>query len=151
MGLFGLGKKPVRPLRLLAQTADDLQALAPLLQDAVLLAGDISYDPQGRHLTLTMSRYCHERVGTQALRAPSVLRINGVVALKRRTASPPDARTALSLLDVSFDSGDEPAGVLILHFAGNDQHDIRMDVECVDILLLDLAAPRRAKTAPDHS
>ncbi|MEI9905898.1 MAG: DUF2948 family protein [Asticcacaulis sp.] len=40
--------------------------------------------------------------------------------------------------------------VLTLRFAGEGNRDVRIEVECIDVLLLDLAAPRRAKSSPRH-
>ena len=150
MGLFGLGKAPAKPLRLIAQEADDLPAISALVQDAALRVGDIAYDPTGRHLTLRMNRFCHEAGGATPLRAPSVLRISDVTAIKRRGIDLAQTHGALSLLDISAEALEAPAFALTLRFAGGADKDIRLEVECLDVLLLDLAAPRRAKSKPLH-
>jgi hypothetical protein len=150
MGLFGLGKAPAKPLRLIAQEAEDLPAISALVQDAALRVGDIAYDPAGRHLTLRMNRFCHESGGATPLRAPSVLRISDVTAIKRRGIDLTQTHGALSLLDISAEPLAAPAFALTLRFAGGTDKDIRIEVECLDVLLLDLAAPRRAKSKPLH-
>jgi len=150
MGLFGLGKAPAKPLRLMAQEADDLPAISALVQDAALRAGDLSYDPAGRHFTLRMNRFCHEADKGVPLRAPSVLRISGVTAVKMRGLDIKQANLPLSLLDVAVESLEAPAVAMTLRFAGATNRDVRIEAECVDVLLLDLAAPRRAKSMPIH-
>ena len=150
MGLFGLGKAPAKPLRLMAQEADDLPAISALVQDAALRAADLSYDPAGRHFTLRMNRFCHEADKGVPLRAPSVLRISCVTAVKMRGLDLKQSSLPLSLLDISLEVLEAPAVVLTLRFAGASNRDVRIEAECLDVLLLDLAAPRRAKRMPEH-
>jgi hypothetical protein len=56
----------------------------------------------------------------------------------------------LSLLDIVVTPLETPAVALTLRFAGATHRDIHIEAECVDVLLLDLAAPRRAKSMPEH-
>lgn len=147
--MFGWGSKPAKPLRLKAEEADDLPPLSALIQDAAFQAGDMTYDAAERHFTLRMNRFCHENKSATPLRAPSVLRINSVSKVQFRGLSPNQASQALSLLDIVAEPLDAPAHALILHFGGG-QRDVRIEVECIDILLLDLAPPRRAKSRPTH-
>jgi hypothetical protein len=146
--MFGRAPK-AKPLRLIAEAADDLAPLAALLQDAVLRTGDMTYDRGGRHFTLRLNRFCHE-VGGRPLRAPSVLRICGVTRVQMRNLDLAKPDQVLSLLDIEGESLDAPACALTLRFAGAARPDIRIEAECVDVLLLDLAAPRRARTTPNH-
>lgn len=150
MGLFGLARTPAKPLRLMAQEADDLPAISALVQDAALRVSDLSYDPAGRHFTLRMNRFCHEADKGVPLRAPSVLRISCVTAVKMRGLDIKQGSLPLSLLDISLEALEAPAVALILRFAGAVNRDVRIEAECVDVLLLDLAAPRRAKSMPEH-
>jgi hypothetical protein len=134
----------------MAQEADDLPAISALVQDAALRAGDLSYDPAGRHFTLRMNRFCHEAGKSVPLRAPSVLRISGVTAVQARGLDVRQAALPLSLLDIAVEPREAPSVVLTLRFAGAAHRDIRIETECVDVLLLDLAAPRRARRTPEH-
>lgn len=145
--MFGFGAAKARPLRLMAEAAEDVPPISALLQDAALRAGDMEYDPAGRHFTVRMNRFCHESQAGVPLRAPSVLRINGVTRVQRRGAV--EGGAPLSLLGVEAVLLDAPAYALILHFAGGDR-DIRIEVECIDVLMMDLAAPRRARSKPVH-
>ena len=55
----------------------------------------------------------------------------------------------LSLLAVSFESSDPPAGSIILRFA--DSAAIRLDVECIEAELKDLGPVWRAASMPKHT
>ena len=150
MALFA--RKPeARPLRLIAQAAEDLMPLAALLQDAVLRVGDMAYDKAGRHFTLRLNRFCHEAEGSTPLRAPSVLRISCVTRVQMRHLDLARRQQVLSLLDLEAQALDAPGCALTLRFAGEARPDIRVEAECIDVLLMDLAAPRRVKSSPNHS
>lgn len=149
MALFG--RKPeAKPLRLVALAADDLLPLAALLQDAVLRVGDMAYDKAGRHFTLRLNRFCHESGAAVPLRTPSVLRIDGVARVRMRNLDPAKSQQVLSLLDIEAEPLDAPACALTLRFAGDQRPDLRIEAECVDVLLMDLAPPHRAKSVPNH-
>ena len=149
MPLFA--RKPeAKPLRLIAQAADDLPPLAALLQDSVLRVGDMAYDKAGRHFTLRLNRFCHESGRHVPLRAPSVVRVNGATRVRMRGLDLAKTKQVLSLLDIAAEVVDAPACALTLRFAGEAGPDIRIEAECVDVLLMDLASPRRAKTVPNH-
>ncbi len=110
----------------------------------------MAYEPSGRHFTLRMNRFCHETAGVTPLRAPSVLRISCVTRVQLRGIDMQHVSQPLSLLDISAQPLESPAYALTLRFAGEGAKDVRIEVECLDILLLDLAAPRRAKSSPNH-
>jgi len=149
MGPFA--RKPqAKPLRLMAEEVDDLPPLAALLQDAVLRVGDMAYDKAGRHFTVRLNRFCHESGGPVPLRAPSVLRISGVLRVRMRGLDRVRPDQVLSLLDIEAEPLEVPACALTLRFAGEARPDVRIEAECVDLLLMDLAVPRRAKSAPNH-
>ena len=150
MALFGLGRKPAKPLRLIAHEAEDVAAVAALVQDAALRAGDLTYEASGRHFTIRMNRFCHEAGGPVPLRAPSVLRISCVTRVQMRGFDSRQVNQPLSLLDIAVEAADTPAHVLTLRFSGAGDRDVRIEVECIDVLLLDLAAPRRARSTPRH-
>jgi hypothetical protein len=140
-----------KPLRLIALEADDLLPLSALLQDGVLRVGDMAYDKAGRHFTLRLNRFCHESGGAMPLRAPSVLRISCVTRVQMRHLDPAKSQQVLSLLDLEAETLDAPACALTLRFAGDAAPDVRVEAECIDVLLMDLAVPRRAKSTPQHS
>ena len=147
--MFSFGKPAAKPLRLMALEADDLPPIAALVQDAALRAGDIAYDAANRHFTVRMNRFCHEAGGAVPLRAPSVLRFSSVTKVQTRGIEVNQVTQPLSLLDIAAEPLEAPAYALTLRFAGGGR-DVRLEVECIDVLLLDLATPRRAKSTPNH-
>lgn len=144
--MFGLFK-PHKPLKLLCENTEDLKTLAALTQDAALKVGNILYDPKTRSLTLAISRYCHEV--KKPLRVDAALRFDGVLAVKSRGFAASDKTKSLSLLDIDCVALDAPAADITLRFAGHET-DLCLHVEAIDALLVDLDAPRRAKSSPHH-
>lgn len=134
----------LEPLRLLAEDDHDLAILSAALQDAVLTPSDIVWEPSARRVTLSLSRYCWECGGS---RVRAALQFGDVQAVKsRRLPRLPDA--ALELLALDFAPVEAPGGRVILMFAGGG--DLRIDVECLDAVLVDLDQPWRVEKTPSH-
>jgi hypothetical protein len=132
------------PLRLLAQDEDDLQIVSAALQDAILRPRDVVWEKAARRLTVTLSRFCWECGGTRVV---SALQFGDVVAVRsRRLARGPDAM--LELLAIHFEPGDAPGGTAFLMFAGGG--DLRVDLECVDVVVADLTPRWPAQAQPAH-
>ncbi len=127
-------------LRLLAQSAEDLVPLSALLQDALLAESGIIYDRSGRRLVALLSRYRWEAEGRSRVQA--ALRVGSVLAIHRRNW-PLDAATPLELLALRTDSD-----MVGLHFAGGAE--IRLHVECIDVVLEDIGAPWPVQYEPAH-
>ena len=127
-------------LLLLAQDAADLMPLSALVQDAVLAADDVAWDPRARRLVLLLSRFRWEAGDCSRVRA--ALRIEGTRKLQR-SRWPTDRATPLALLSLSVDGG-----WLTLAFAGGAA--LRAQVECVELVLEDVSAPWPVKYRPDH-
>lgn len=131
----------------MAQSEEDLLPLAALCQDALVVREDMVYDPKGRHLTLRMNRFCHERQSATPLRALSALQIHGIMSLSHRGLEPGGV---YALLNMQITPLEAPAFRLEIHLAGSRPADIRMELEALDMLLLDLSPPHRAKSRPQH-
>jgi hypothetical protein len=54
----------------------------------------------------------------------------------------------LVLLSVGFTAGEPPAGEIVLSFAGGG--DMRLDVECIEVMLQDLGAEWQTGAKPVH-
>lgn len=148
--MFDWFKKPHKPLRLLAQSEADVLPLSALLQDAALLGQDVQFDARSRTLTLRLNRFCHERKSRTPLRAPCAVQIGCVTAIKSRGFNLDRPPHGLALLDINLSPGEFPAYSLSLRFAGKAKTELRLEVECIDILFMDLAAPHRARSTPHH-
>ncbi|HEX8569880.1 MAG TPA: DUF2948 family protein [Caulobacteraceae bacterium] len=139
-----------RPLRLLAEDADDLQVISAALQDAIVKVGDILHEPQARRLTVVLNRFRWESSRHERVRA--ALQLGGVLDVKSRRIRREAKTAVLSLLAVTFEpNGDaeDPGGTLVLTFAGGG--DLRADVEALDAVLADLSAPWPTPRAPRHA
>lgn len=139
-GVFGAND----PLRLLAEDAEDLAIISAALQDAVLRPADIVWERAARRLTIELSRFCWECGGT---RVRAAMQFGDVLGVKSRSLPRlPDA--PLELLAIDFEGGEAPGGRVTLMFAGGG--DLRLEVECLDAVVVDLSDRWPARIAPTH-
>jgi hypothetical protein len=141
------GPRQQTPLRLMAQTPEDIMSLSALLQDAVIRKDHIHYDPKARNLTLRLNRFCHEIKSLTPLRAQAVLQINAVLSVTSRAL---EAHETLSLLALNCQMLDPPSALFAFVFAGDGDMGLRLEVEAIDILMMDVNAPYRARSKPNH-
>jgi hypothetical protein len=145
-----------RPLRLKAESGDDLAVISSLLQDAVGRSGDIVWMPRKRRLVILMNRFRWEdRAAAEAARRPfervrAALTIEGVLGVKARGIRPAERDGVFALLAIDFDQAEDGAGRLTIRMGGGPE--IAVDVECLDAALADLTRPweARAGKAPEH-
>ncbi|MDP1668376.1 DUF2948 family protein [Phaeovulum sp.] len=144
------------PLRLKAETAEDLAVLAALVQDAILSSADIHYDRKARRLGLLLNRFRWEdRVSAEAQGRPfervrALLLISDVLAVQLSGVTPGAGGTVLSLLDLGWAPGEDGSGRLTLTLAGDGA--IAAEVECLNLALRDVTRPYVApsRKAPQH-
>lgn len=138
-----------RPLRLLAEDADDLAVIAAAVQDAVGKIGDIRFEASSRRLTLGLNRLRWEADNKAAAeRIRTGLQFAGVLAVRSKNLRR-DARAAIiSLMDLSFEAGEAPGGCVVLTFSGGGE--LRVDVECIDVAMADVSAPWPTPRRPSH-
>lgn len=141
-------KGAVRPLRLLVQDAEDLSVVSAALQDAVAKIGDISADAKQRRLTVAFNRYRWEAEGKTRERVRSGLQVGGVLGVKSRKLRRDAKGAVVELLSLTFEPGEAPGGVLVFTFAGGG--DLRVEVECLDLILADVSDPWRTPRMPAH-
>ena len=145
-----------KPLRLKAESADDLAVLSSLLQDAVGKTGEIAWLPRKRRLALLLNRFRWEDSADAARahrpfeRVRSAVTIESVLTVRARGMDPRDKDGVYELLALLFEPSEDGAGVLTLTLAGGAE--IAAQVECLDIALADLTRPWQAKSdkAPRH-
>ncbi|MBP7704588.1 MAG: DUF2948 family protein [Caulobacter sp.] len=136
------------PLRLLAEDADDLAVISAALQDAVAKIGDIAFDPSGRRLTVAFNRYRWEADGRTNERVRTGLQVAGVLGVKSRKLRREAKGAVVELLSLAFEPAEAPGGAVVFTFAGGG--DLRVDVECVDLILADVSNPWPTPRAPAH-
>ena len=131
-----------RPLRLLAEDADDLAIIAAALQEAEAKIGDIEWEPTGRSLTLAFNRLRRESAEDTSERVRAGLQLGGVLGVKTRGLDRSDKDAIVQLLTVTFEEGEAPGGVITLAFTGDA--DLAATVECIDAALADVSEPWKA-------
>lgn len=127
-------------LTLLAQSAADLPALSALVQDATLRVADVGFDRRGKRLALLLNRYRWEAKTPSRVRC--ALRLETVSAVQRQ-GWPSDPEAVLPLLAVR-----QEGDFVVLSFGGGAA--LRAEVEVLEIVLEDLAAPWATARVPVH-
>ncbi|HBF90151.1 MAG TPA: DUF2948 domain-containing protein [Hyphomonas atlantica] len=138
-------------LRLLAETAEDLEVISAAIQDSVVKAGNLKYESRRNRFTLEINRFRWEAGAKRGdgERVRSLLAFDGVMGVKTRAVNKIDPEMILSLLQVSFTPADEPpGGKVTLLFAGDGE--IELDVEVLDATLLDSDYVWPTRRLPNH-
>ncbi|MSU91101.1 DUF2948 family protein [Rhodobacteraceae bacterium 2CG4] len=144
------------PLRLRAESADDVPVISALLQDAVLPSDQISWSRAGLRFAALVNRFrwedkaAAEAAGRPYERVRSVLTVGGALKVAATGVDPADRDLVLSILSLEFDPGADGAGRVRLVLAGDGE--IAIDVECLDLRLADVTRPYAAPSgkAPAH-
>ncbi len=144
---MGLGMKQ---LKLIAMDKEDLAILSTYCQDAVAKTGDFQYLPDEAKFVLVMNRYVWENSGKlhKPERRRSVLHFNRIANVKTTGIDRQNPDQVLSLLAVTFEPDELPAGSLHLVFSGDAA--MRLEVECIEVQLSDMDAAWEAKSKPAH-
>ena len=145
-----------RALALKAIDAGDLPVISALAQDAVFTLADTHWMSRARRFALLLNRFrwedatAAERAGRNYERVRALLVVQDVMRVASSGLDVRDRDLVLSLLSISFEPGDPPAGRLILTLAGDGE--IALDVECLDVALRDVTRPYIAPSgkAPHH-
>lgn len=148
--------QPDRPLRLIAVDADDLQVIASMCQDAVFPVTEMKWEPRAHRFSLLINRFRWEDKATAEAqrrsyeRVQSLLTFDGVLSVSSQGIDRTDKDVILSLLDISFEEEQAPAGRITLTLAGDGA--IALQAECLDAALRDVTRPYLApsRRAPSH-
>ena len=134
-------------LKLKAESVEDLAVLSSVLQDAILRVGEIKYSFKSRYLSLRMSRFSHEKEKNERILCG--LRIDGVTGLKSKNLERNNAEALAVLLSIEYcEDTAPPGGQLRIVLAGGGE--ICAEVECLDVILADVAAARQTSKIPYH-
>ncbi|AZQ66907.1 DUF2948 family protein [Silicimonas algicola] len=147
-----------RPLRLKAETAEDVTVLAALVQDAILSSTEMKWEKGHRRFVCLLNRFRWEdKVAAKTRgrgfeRVRAVLSIGDALAVRQQglDRSVLDGDTVLSLLTLAFEPGEDGAGRVVLTFAGDGA--VAVEVEAVNLVLQDVTRPYLAPSgrAPSH-
>jgi hypothetical protein len=147
-----------KPLKLIALDPEDLEVLSAHLQDAVLLVGDMVYQPREQRFVAIANRFDWALAAKSAtapdaelVRQRTAIRIDQVTAAKLQGIDLKAPRQTLALLALEFspDSPESPEGHVTLLFAGGAA--IRLTIACIEAQLEDLGAAWSARAKPDHA
>ncbi len=134
------------PLKLLAEDVSDLEVLSAALQDSVAKIGDIRFEASGKRLTVVFNRFRWESGRGERVR--SALQIGSVLGVKSRRLRRGAKDAVVELLSLTFEPGLAPGGHLALTFAGGG--DLRVSIDCIDAILVDVSEPWPTKRSPRH-
>lgn len=143
-----------RPLRLKAESAEDLAVISTLTQDAVGKVANVQYMPRRRRFSMLIYRFRWEdraramREKRAFERVATALTIDDVLRARVAGISPRERETVFNLLSLEFEAGEDGAGVVTLTCSGDAT--IRLEVECVNAALVDLTRPWAAGGQPQH-
>lgn len=145
-----------RPLRLIAEDADDLRVLSSLVQDSVFPVGEMKWQASKRRFALLINRFRWEdatrkRQRDRAFeRVRSVLAFDDVTKVSTQGVDRTDPEVIMSLLAIDWQPGEDGAGRLELALAGDGA--IALDVECLNLTLQDVTRPYIAPSGkmPSH-
>jgi hypothetical protein len=143
-----------RPLRLLAETPEDLAGIAALAQDAVGKVGDGVWMKGRRRFVLQMNRFRWEdKTAAERARRPyervrAALTLENVTGVRARGVDAFDREAVWSLLSIGFEAAEDGAGTVRLVLSNNAE--IAVAVEALDARLVDLTRPWEARGAPAH-
>lgn len=150
-----------QPIRLRAESAEDLAVISALLQDAIGKAAEIIWARGKRRLVLLVNRFRWEDVAAAETerrpfeRVQVALTIENVSRVRARGLEPKDGEVVFSLLAAEFapEDAEDPencAGTVILTLAGDGA--LAADVECLEVTMADVTRPWAAKatSVPSH-
>jgi hypothetical protein len=134
-------------LRLSALDVEDLAIISAQMQDAVLLAGDMRYDPKRKQFALLANRFAWDEADKPQRRRTG-LHFDRVLAAKTLNMKHLEKDEVLSLLSVTFAETDAPSGEVLLTFS--EGATVRLTVECLECQMADLGPAWAAKAVPQH-
>ena len=145
-----------RPMRLRAETEEDLTVISTLVQDALGQTREASWMPKRRRFMMVLNRFRWEdaefarRQGRAFERVRSLLTFDSVLGVKASGLDPNDREIVLSLLAISFEKTPDNGGTVRLVLAGDGE--VALAVECIDVTLTDVTRPYAAPSGhlPRH-
>ncbi len=138
------------PLRLLAEDSSDLEIISAASQDAIFTVADAIWLASTHRFTLKIQRFVWEAdtASGKGERVWSALSFDGVLGVRAQKVAQSRRDSFASLLSISFEAGEAPAGLVTLNLA--DGGAIALDLECLDVVLADLGGAREAVGRPSH-
>ncbi|MEM8790852.1 MAG: DUF2948 family protein [Pseudomonadota bacterium] len=145
-----------QPLKLMAESEEDLQIIATLSQDAVCKTKNIHWMPRARRLVLLLHRFRWEDAQAATTqrrpyeRVQSALTIHDAARLQVRGINQSAPEGVNAVLTIAFEPAEDGAGRV--HVTCAEGSEIVVEVECLNVTLSDLTQPWEAASsnAPKH-
>ena len=134
-------------LRLTAQDTEDLKVISAHMQDALVRLADIRFLSKTRQFALVANRFDWESQQSSERRRTGV-HFEHVLNVKQQGILGLKGDAILSLLAISFESGQEPSGTVVLTFSADCT--IRLSVEYLDLRIKDLGGAWATELTPHH-
>ncbi len=138
-------------LKLLAHDIADLEVISSAVQDALVRAGDLHFEPRARRFAAQLARFRWETAADLGPyeRVQAALSFEGVLGVKTKRFRREEPEALASILDIRFDLDEEPpSGVARIVLAGGGE--IALTVEALDVTLIDFGAAWPTPRRPDH-
>ncbi|MEX2518789.1 MAG: DUF2948 family protein [Paracoccaceae bacterium] len=142
------------PIRLRAESVEDLAVISALTQDAVGKVANVRYAPRQRRFSLLIYRFRWEDRARAAKekrpyeRVAAALTFDDVVRARAVGLDPREKDAVFNLLGLSFEPAEDGAGVITVSCSGGAS--LAMQVEWVSTRLVDLTRPWAAGGQPQH-
>jgi len=152
---FADGKE--NPVRIVAETSEDLKVISSLIQDSVGQNAETSWMPRKNRFALMINRFRWEdsanatKQNRSFERVQATLVIGSVLKAGGTGIDPQDKESIFSVLSIVFEPESDAAGEIVIALSGYGE--IRLKVECLDVKLTDMSRPykARATSAPTHN
>lgn len=136
-------------LKLVALDQEDLAIVSAHLQDAIVRVGDLAYLPQEQRFALVGRRFDWEASPQEPPRRRLTgLHFERVTSARARGIDRSNPDAVLSLLAITFEQSDNPAGTATLIFAEGGA--IQLELECIELQMKDLGPVWEAESRPSH-
>ncbi|MFC3050583.1 DUF2948 family protein [Kordiimonas pumila] len=141
-----------KPLKLIAQSADDLTVISALLQDMTIRVGDIAWLPAEKRLACIGNRFVWEK--KRLFRRPKGERIRtafhfrGVEKLQYQNIDITNSESILSLLNIEA-TETEKSTQIVLNFSGGSS--LAITAEVIDCVAADVSDTWQAIARPHHA
>ncbi len=142
------------PLKLSAQSGQDLEVVSAFLQDALTRMGDMIYLPRQRRFAAIFSRFMWETVPARSIgfglyrRVSCGVHFDGVLKAQIQGLKQDNLDEVLELLALEWQEGEDAEALITLVFAGGGL--IRLEAECIECQLTDMGAPWTTRRKPAH-
>lgn len=138
---------PFQPLRLSAVDPADLEPISAALQDAVAQLGDFEFSRRKGEFTLALNRYRWEADGRKQ-RVRTGLQFAQVSEARSQNIRQGADDAVVNLLSIVFETAEAPSGEIVMIFSGGGE--LRLRVECIDAVMVDISEPWPAASQPKH-